>query len=79
MTDPRRRTLSEIAYDPKPGDAIRVKYRDATRTYEVRDVQYSDVLCNVDGNEEHVSVAHWYAMCLNSTHDAHSVEVIDRG
>ena len=78
MTERSKRTLTEIAYDPKPGDAVRVEYPTASRTFRVRDVQYSDVLCDVEGEgDEHVSVAHWYAMCLNSTQDARSVEVIE--
>ncbi len=74
----RQRTLTEIAYDPKPGDAVRVTYPHDSRTYRVRDVQYSDVVCDVDGSgEEHVAVAHWYAMCLNSMNDASSIEIVE--
>jgi hypothetical protein len=73
MAERGSRSLDEIAYDPKPGDRVRVEGGDGSRTYTVRDVRYSIVFCE-DGQE--IALADWYAMCRNSTGDATRIEVV---
>ena len=74
MAEQRSRSLDEIAYDPKPGDRVRVEGGGRSRTYAVRDVRYSVVFCE-DGEE--IALADWYAMCRNSTGEIGRVEVIN--
>ena len=73
MTEQGSRSLDEIAYDPKPGDRVRVEDARGTRLYAVRDVRYSIVFCE-DGQE--IALADWYAMCRYAAGDATRIEVV---
>ena len=77
MTEQGSRSLDEIAYDPKPGDRVRVEDGRGLRVYAVRDVRYSDVICDIEGiGEQHVALAEWYAMCRNTPGDVTRIDVI---
>jgi hypothetical protein len=74
MAERESRSLDEIAYDPKPGDRVRVEHGRGERVYSVQDVRYSIVFCE-DGEE--IALADWYAMCRNSTGEIGRIEVVD--
>ena len=77
MARPGVRSLDEIAYDPKPGDKVRIEYPTVIRVYTVRDVRYSNVACEIEGiGEQTIALAEWYAMCRNTLGDATRIEVV---